>query len=83
MKLTVHRCEDCGMYHLEINDQVIMTCYDEGVVQRNARIYEGALVRGRREGVKMLMDEIGYGEENARRVYDRLKLGMSGPRTLN
>ncbi len=69
MKIDVRECNHCGGYHLDFGEVTILTSNEKGVCQRNARILSKARDLPFRSVVKLLMEEIGYGEDTAQAMY--------------
>ncbi len=65
MRLNVHKCDNCGGWHLDCNEVTIATSQSKGVMTRMARIMEQASNRPSREALKLMYDEIGFEEEHA------------------
>lgn len=65
MRLNVYKCDNCGGWHLDCNEVMIVTSQSQGVCLRMARILEEASNRGAREAMKLMQDEIGLEEEHA------------------
>lgn len=81
MQIKIFPCSNCNGYHLECNDITVMTSSSEGVIKRNARILTEARNRPRREGLRHIMDQIGYEEVTAVWMLDTMD-GQEPPRML-
>lgn len=72
MSIEIEKCDHCGLHHLYVNGATISTAGDRGIVEREARILEHCRNIPYRAAIKCLMEDIGFGEENAKLMYIKL-----------
>jgi len=84
-RIDVVHCHNCEKFHLEIWGDTFFIAPQEGVVKRVARIFEEAINMPFRNAIHHMMTEIGYNEDEARKMLARLHDGMQGsnPNTVN
>lgn len=70
MKLEIFKCQCCGLHNFVMDGQVVVKSSEEGIAQRYARVFTRVSNSGVREGMKILTDDIGYGEETAFEMYN-------------
>lgn len=72
MKIDVRVCEGCGGAEVLVGEVPIMHTSSRGIAERYARVLSGARDLGHRAGVRCLMHEIGYTEDEALQVWSYL-----------
>lgn len=79
MTIDVNQCPGCGMWQCVMNDHVMIKADERGPCERMARILDSARNRRPREAMRMLCEEIGYGEKRAKEVLHLLHGGSPTP----
>jgi len=61
-----------GLWRVTVGGIGVLSSNQKGVVERTARIVSEARNRPYREGIKMLIEEIGFDEDFAKEVYHEI-----------
>lgn len=77
-RINVTHCHNCERYHLEIWGETYFIAESEGVVKRTARIFSEAINMPYKNAIHTLINDIGYNEEEAKIMLNRLHDGMQG-----